>query len=451
VPGSDVNTPIIQAVFNMAKTYGGTLVFPYGDYSFYLDTSGMTLPVVIEANGSTFRNYSATPTQSAVIFGNNGGVAVATVGTPVACTTYSGATLEIRNATIAAKRYTGGATAGDLNAAVAFYGCSAKFWNCSLEYGKVASFYGCYAQYSEFWSTGFFLASFNVNSAGCLLDGHGSAAATNEVTFNRCYFQANANGVWIKGGFQARFNGCNFQGNGAVTGGGSGNATVILDQDSTGLGCVSPTFDTCWWELNSVLSVQNNLSLGARFDKCIFLSSSGALTFSNCYDVGITNCNSYGGITVNFTHPGSDTCQITWRGNDASMVIGTWNLSAATSKILDMHIQGSYTATMTGVTTVVTATFNWSLEGDMIDLKMPTTTGTSNANTLTFIGMPAFIQPLGTWCSHAYLEDAGANYTGTVFVSGGTVTATKTGSATGFTSTGTKGITASAIRYPLFV
>ena len=452
--GSD-NTAIVQAVFNMMKVTGGTMVFPYGDWSFYLDISGQTnLPIVIDGTGSTFRCYTTAPTQSAVVFCNNGTTAVTVAGNHVQCTTWYGSNIEFRECTFIAKKYSGGATAGDLNTAVAIYGSGVKFWNCNFEFGKIAAFYGDYAQYCEFWSCGFYLSSYSPTSAGCVLDSHSNAASSNEVTFMRCYFQANTNGAWVKGCYQVRFYGCNFQGNGAVTGGGSGTGCLILDLDTPGGATVGTVINGCWWEINTVPSILGSSTVGTTIDGCLFLTSSGAITFpTNCYTLTFVNNHVFGGtLNVNLTHSTADACQITYRGNDANLVLNTFSIANATSKNLDIHYQGSYTGTLTGCTTTPTATVNFTIDGDSVDLHIPTLTATSNSTACTITGAPTLIRPVSTWFSCGYWEDNTAGVAGnSTFDNTGTLTLIKNNSTTGFTAAGTKGTLQNLIRYPLFV
>jgi hypothetical protein len=54
---------------------------------------------------------------------------------------------------------------------------------------------------------------------------------------------------------------------------------------------------------------------------------------------------------------------------------------------------GTFTATLTGCTTTVTATAWWAKAGSLVTLQLPLLAGTSNANTCTVTGLPAAIQP----------------------------------------------------------
>jgi hypothetical protein len=325
-PNGVDNTAIVQAVFNMLKVTGGTMKFPYGDWAFYLDVSGSyTPPIIVEGQGSNFRCFTAAPTQSAVMFGNNSGAAVVSAGTPNVPVSFGGASLEFRNCNFVAQKFSGGAVTGDLNTAVAFYGFQAKFWNCSFAFGKIASFYGCYTQYSEFWSCGFYQANFATTSAGCILTGHGNSSGSNEVVFMRCYMQLNAIALWIQGAIQVRAYGCNFQGNGTQYPYGVGAASlgvILLDADSSGFGCINPEIDGCWFEVNYAPHIWEVLSSGARISRCVFFGGAPyvcTIQTTFCNDLAFLDNFVYSAnmvMTINYPNANPGTASISVQGGN---------------------------------------------------------------------------------------------------------------------------------------
>lgn len=106
---------------------------------------------------------------------------------------------------------------------------------------------------------------------------------------------------------------------------------------------------------------------------------------------------------------------------------------------------GTFIGTLTGCTTAPTGTLYFSQVGDSVTLYVPVLTATSNANTCDIIGIPAALQPARAQ-SCAVIPFA--------FVNNGTtgaslnIWASPTGgalvlnyqSATGWTTTGTKGV-----------
>jgi hypothetical protein len=75
--------------------------------------------------------------------------------------------------------------------------------------------------------------------------------------------------------------------------------------------------------------------------------------------------------------------------------------------------QGSFAATTTGFTVVLTPTIQWVLQGPIVTLVLPLITGTSNAAIFNIAGLPAFLQPLHTQiCSVATIQNNGVNTAG---------------------------------------
>lgn len=117
---------------------------------------------------------------------------------------------------------------------------------------------------------------------------------------------------------------------------------------------------------------------------------------------------------------------------------------------------GSFTFTATGMSTTPTGTGFWVRLGNMVLLLLPAITGTSNANTFTYTGLPAEIQaarPITCPLVEDYVENGGAvvNTAAAVLTSGsGTVRFDLGGSSTGWGSTLAKGLeTAMMIAYLL--
>lgn len=106
---------------------------------------------------------------------------------------------------------------------------------------------------------------------------------------------------------------------------------------------------------------------------------------------------------------------------------------------------GTFTATLTGCTAGVTGSITYKLIGNRVTLSLTgaAITGTSNANSFTFTGLPAAIQPTAQRNCTCLLEDntlitggwGMANASGTV-----TFGLTFANTAAGFTASGVKGL-----------
>lgn len=69
--------------------------------------------------------------------------------------------------------------------------------------------------------------------------------------------------------------------------------------------------------------------------------------------------------------------------------------------------KGECTLSLTGCTTVPTAVYQWTLQGDLVVLALKTSTnhtGTSNAGTFTLTGLPVEIQPSIDASGHINLQ-----------------------------------------------
>ncbi len=451
------NSAIVQAVFDMVKTTGGKMEFPYGDWAFFLDISGTIDSVVIEGNGSTFRCSTATPKQSCVIFANNSGAAVASAGVPLTARGYGGAQVQIRNCAIVAQLYSGGSETGDLNCAMAIYGTSIKAWNVAFSHGKLAAFFGYYCQYTEFWSCAFYSANFTSASAGCVLTGHGNGSASNEVEFVRCVFQGNAVALRIKGAFKTRIYGCNMQGNGTafpIGTGATAAGVLILDADDSGFGCVNPTIEGVWFEANYAPDIyEATATTSPRILNCSFFGGGTGtryITSKFCMDWVIQDCLVYGVqliCSLNWPAAALGTAKLSFRGNNFPPELNL--VHAGGGYDMDIHHVGSFTAVLTGCKNSVSATVWYSYEGTCVDLKLPSLSAMSDGDACTLIGLPAAISPLTKQYGCCLIENAGAPTPSMCSILAETVSFYAEGSATGFSLSGTKGVLGGVVRYPL--
>lgn len=117
---------------------------------------------------------------------------------------------------------------------------------------------------------------------------------------------------------------------------------------------------------------------------------------------------------------------------------------------------GTFTATLTGCATAPTGTATWTRVGKLVTIALPALTATSNANTMTYTGLPAALQPLTLthFAPVAIHADSGGNITGNCAAllapASGTITFYRNGGINGWTNTGSKGLPSiNAITYLL--
>lgn len=136
-------------------------------------------------------------------------------------------------------------------------------------------------------------------------------------------------------------------------------------------------------------------------------------------------------------------------------VVDTINLKATANQSGGLTIgtqsNGSYTGSLTGLTTVPTATITWRLSSGIVTVTFGDQQGTSNTNALTVTGAPAAIAPAALRQGIIVaVQDNGAIVTGAVNIQTDGSMQFAVGLASGtFTASGTKGIRRSTFAYPL--
>lgn len=136
-------------------------------------------------------------------------------------------------------------------------------------------------------------------------------------------------------------------------------------------------------------------------------------------------------------------------------VVDIINLKAAANQsngsTIGTQSSGSYTGSLTGLTTVPTATITWRLSSGIVTVTFGDQQGTSNTNALTVTGAPAAIAPAALRQGIIVaVQDNGAIVTGAVNIQTDGSMQFAVGLASGtFTASGTKGIRRSTFAYPL--
>lgn len=115
------------------------------------------------------------------------------------------------------------------------------------------------------------------------------------------------------------------------------------------------------------------------------------------------------------------------------------------------QLYGNFMLTATGFTGTVTTTAGYARTGRMVTLIIFAFSGTSNASTFTFTGIPAGLRPVSDqWVWGGIGTNGGATTTqrtDAVVGSAGTITLALGGDTNGWTASGTKGLNNCAITY----
>lgn len=107
------------------------------------------------------------------------------------------------------------------------------------------------------------------------------------------------------------------------------------------------------------------------------------------------------------------------------------------------EVSGSFTGGLSGMSSTVNVTCNYYIHNNMVSMTIASGTGTSNASTMTLTSVPSAIQPVSSKMTPILmLEDNGSvNTVGSLYLgASSTWTFYLNASASGFTSSGTKGI-----------
>ena len=114
---------------------------------------------------------------------------------------------------------------------------------------------------------------------------------------------------------------------------------------------------------------------------------------------------------------------------------------------------GSFTGTLTGMTGATTGTVLYTRIGNIVTLTFTSTVGTSNSTACTLTGLPAICQPAtlgGFFVLGAFVDNSILSVTPVIAQinpGSGTIIFFRGGSATGFTASGNKGLTATSLTY----
>ena len=144
---------------------------------------------------------------------------------------------------------------------------------------------------------------------------------------------------------------------------------------------------------------------------------------------------------LNLQSNGSTIVAVTSTG---AAVTGTLSATGAVtipSVAGSFYSTGTYTATATGLTTSPTGTVRFVKIGNIVNLEIPSISGTSNSASFTFTGGTAAMRPASVQACTARCQDNNGAYSAASMVvvgTDGTLSFYKDGNSTGFTTSGIK-------------
>ena len=216
-----------------------------------------------------------------------------------------------------------------------------------------------------------------------------------------------------------------------------GNLLIALNQSSIptgGNGIYVPAANT--------LGFANNGSQTGKLTSSVMTMPSYEVTGS-----GVPNNGIYlpSAGTVGFAASGAQVGTV-----GAAKQWNLWepNFSVAALKNAATMDSGTFTGTLTGMTSGTTGTVNWTRSGNIVALYIANSiTGTSNSTSMSMTGIPTALQSLNAQTAACLVEDNGiVNSAAIASIAAGTLSFLKLSgtaySSTAFTASGTKGITA---------
>ena len=193
-----------SAAFNAALNAviaagGGTLDIPFGTYKVNLDWSSQ---VIAQSYG-----YITINGNNSILVGVTGAPAVLKIDRGGTGDNYLSARMEFHNLEFRTEINVCSGGTPVIPYAVTISRSSADFYTCSFEGGSRSAFYGYNYQYGKFIDCTFScssLAPTTYKSAGCWIQSKYSETVADQITFDRCVFQSNQNGLYVEGCQQLR-------------------------------------------------------------------------------------------------------------------------------------------------------------------------------------------------------------------------------------------------------
>jgi hypothetical protein len=394
---------------------------------------------------------------------------------------------------------------GAIAAFYGFYAQYSEFWSCQFNLSTAsANSAGCVL---DSWTTSsssnevifnrceFFTNSNSLRIKGCLmvrvfactlqsttangigaivLEADGSGAFTQGTSIRDCWFEVNAvSHIWETGAQSTTVEGCSFLATSGVS--------VIFFTHCNGVTfvgnhwiqggspiIVSLTHPSTFTDTVSLLWRGNDLAGSGQMipqSTATFTGNPGngatSATLTAAWKGGVSGSGTWlvqfpDGETRQATFTQGSTA-VSWSGglsgaqSSAGITIVTLSVIHGGPSYLDMNVQGNYTGTLTGCTTAPTATVYWEMDGGTIFVRIPNLTATSNANSLTITGAPAFILPSASGrYNWVFAEDNGAGVDASAqMTTAGVLAFNKGGNPTGWTTSAVKGALGGMLAYPL--
>jgi hypothetical protein len=226
--------------------------------------------------------------------------------------------------------------------------------------------------------------------------------------------------------------------------------------------------------VTGLTTAMGGLTLGAAFtDKVTAVSSNTTTTTAHSTFIGDATSGSFtltlisavahSGLTYTIFKSDASTNTITVDGNGSETIGGALTVvlagntansvlvivsDGANWRIKEWYEEGTFTASLTGISGSSTATIFWNRSRKIVTFTLPNITGTSNTTACTITGFPTAIAPVTQQILQPGIYNIVNNSSGSLVTTGqyarietsGVITLLFGSSTTGFTVSGTKGI-----------
>jgi hypothetical protein len=195
---TDDSTAFTNTLNAVIDAGGGTIYIPQGTYVIDLDWSTQVIAqdygqIIIQGSGIA----------STLLLGKTGSTALLTINRGGSGDNYLGSQMVFRDLEFRTESNICNGGTPVIPYAVQIIRSSAEFYNVSFSGGARASYYGVNSQYAKFIDCKFQCSSLvpsgGYPSAGCWIQSSYNQTVADQMTFDRCNFVANQNGLYIQG------------------------------------------------------------------------------------------------------------------------------------------------------------------------------------------------------------------------------------------------------------
>ena len=310
---TDCSTYFTDALAALIAAGGGTLWIPFATYKVNLDWSAQVISQ--DYSGITILGNNS------LLLGVTGAQAVLTVDRGGTGDNWLDSKMKFYDLEFRTESNVCNGGTPVIYHAAKFVRSTAKFYSCTFAGGSHSAFYGYNYQYGIFVDCTFACSTVvptdGLTSAGCWIQSKYTETAADQMTFDRCSFTSNQNGLYIQGCQQLRVLNSRAQGNFA-----NGEGGIVIKDYIDSIGSEDILISSCHFESNAVRDIlMPNQTSRSLIQSCVFSNQIGYVgTFVATVQITSTNCSflsndfrTASGPTITLA---GDNAQLLYIGND---------------------------------------------------------------------------------------------------------------------------------------